>query len=248
MLGVAACLVPSILSCLFLPKLADHLGDHTITRAEAHSNAFAWLFGNPQLVKMLLYYVVSLTVFKIWIILVPYHIREGLLPSISASYLMLILTIHPFVFSAAQYVVGVILHKFSDNDKMNAFLVGLFTVLQGLVTWLCLSLNSPILFGLVLLIGGGVLSATLYPLLAKVWMKNLNGQNPVVRRHAMLMLSVGADIGQLVASPILALTIFTFPMANIFLPIGIILLVMMLPIRKVNYRPQMSVKGVRYES
>lgn len=94
-------------------------------------------------------YIISLIVFKIWIIGVPFYFRANM--PYDDSLVKKFLIFQALAYAIAQFGIGVFSRKFSKNKYIQLYLILFTTILQGTITWLSLYVKQKILLYLFLL-------------------------------------------------------------------------------------------------
>jgi Na+/melibiose symporter-like transporter len=167
----------------------------------------------------LIAYIISLVVFKIWIVGVPYYFRANL-PSYD-SVVMIFLILQALAYALAQFIIGNFTSSFPNNKNIILYLMLITTILQGIITWLTLYFTQKIILYLLIIIGGGVIPAAIFPLFMMVLMSDLHIENSSLRKLVFFALSISADIGQLLGSLLLIFpNIFKINFGVIFIPIA----------------------------
>jgi len=223
--GTVICLLPSFACIYFLPK--EKISINTLPAIESlpnFSKTKAWFLKDYNIMKVFLYYLLSLVIFKIWIVELPFTIRSDS-SLIDPKVLILTLTLHPLLFSFSQLLIGIFLNRINTKNETSSLIVGLSTMLQGILIYCTLFTTSPLLFSILLLAGGAILPAFIYPFLSKVIMQSLKGEIEIVKRNAMVLLSLSADIGQVIGSLLLMISFHSGPMVQMLFPVSLILFI-----------------------
>ncbi len=228
--GVLVCLLPSLMVIPFLPKSGERVRERP--QAESGTNlkaAWQWMATHSTSARAILIYLLSLMVLKIWFVGLPFYIREETVkvagPGILAA-LSLSLSLHPLAFSFGQWVMGALTNRLPRTPAVNLFLLALATGLQAVLTWCGTLSANPWVIGGLIVIGGGLIPAAIYPILSLINMRDLLESSPVLRRQVMIVLALAADLGQLLGTALLAVPAITgVPMEIMLVPLVAVVLV-----------------------
>ena len=92
--------------------------------------------------------------------------------------------------------------------------------MQGALTWLSIFTGNLIFIGVLILVGGGLIPAIVYPIMNLILMRDMHTTNSTIQRHMMLILAMVADIGQLIGGALLIFpNIYTIKLGVMAIPI-----------------------------
>ncbi len=228
--GVLVCMLPSVIVMFLLPK-SNESTPRAPQQAAPTTNltaALRWMAAHPTSARAILIYLLSLMVLKIWFVGLPFYIREetvkvagpGILIALSTA-----LAIHPLAFSFGQWLMGFVTERLPRKSSTSLFLLALATALQAVLTWSAILTANPWVIGGLIVIGGGLIPAAIYPILSLINMRDLHDSSPVLRRQVMIVLALAADVGQLMGTALLGLSPVTgVPMEVMVVPLVLVLL------------------------
>ncbi len=202
-LAILGCGVPSVVVAILLRwnpyKLHHRLSDD-------RRSLFRTLL-TPELFTILIVYLLSLTVFKAWILLIPFELRA--VPQVFGFddiswFLTVLFLLHPMFFALAQFLVGKFSHQLPSTNHRRFLLMILATAGQALFPFLGLLTGNAWLVGISVIIGGAFLAAIIYPLMMAVLYDFIPEPQGVLMRQIYIVLAITADIGQLIGVFILA--------------------------------------------
>ncbi len=205
--AVAISILPAIFVLCFTPRLknVDQYREQSQSSSEPMISV---LLTRPALLDAVFAYALSLTVFKIWIMVFPFWIRQSLaifsygdLHGKNIEYFLgTIFLIHPLSFSAAQWFFGKSTPRMPKSSNYNLLILVCAVFAQAFFTWASIFLGNIWLSGFFIILGGGIISAAIYPSLMCTVMRELESHSSHLKRSMMVILSVSADIGQLLGS------------------------------------------------
>lgn len=167
---------------------------------------------------VLLIYILSLVIFKIWIIGVPYYFRANIPHYIYLIKISLIL--QALAYAVAQFIFGVFSKKFSTNKDFQIYLMLTACVFQGIITWFTLHIKSAALLYFLFIVGGGIIPALIFPAMMIILMQDLHQENSNLRDLIFFVLAIAADVGQLLGSACLIIpNVFHITLGIIFIPV-----------------------------
>lgn len=209
------CFIPSLIVLYFLPRLKQSSQELAAqNEQQSFSQALDWLKRKTFSQHAFAQYLLSLVIFKVWIIAYPFMKRSddyGM--TMSAGFLTLLLTLHPICFSLGQLIMGRLKPKIPESKSFCAGMIVLANMIQAALTFCAAQISDPWISGLILLLGGGFGAALTYPFVVLTVMRDLELETSGTKRQAMLMLSLSADAGQVSAGVLLAVPfIAAYPM------------------------------------
>jgi len=207
--GIVACLLPGIGAAIYLNKSSKKTSEEKKLpqlKPATWNELWVWLQSHPASMSAIIFYILSLTVFKIWIIAIPFSIREN--PSFlnlesATSFLGVLFMFHSISFLISQYVLSKTSDRLSNNPKTNSMWVGILTLMQGLFVWFGFLSGSAVITLSCIVIGGGILAGIIHPVLMNSLYIEIPERQGILMRKVLIVLSVSADIGQIFACGLL---------------------------------------------
>lgn len=248
--AISVCVLPAFLATVLMPKGLNqniHKEQSQTQTQYGFVKTFHWLSQHGTSVRVILIYLFSLTVLKLWMVTIPVVFRDSpkYTDSEVAAFLGLILAVQPLAFSLGQYLMGIMINWLPKSQSVALHLVGIATILQGLLTWASLATSNFWIIGLLIIVGGGMIPAAIYPIMSLITMRDFQNEPASLKRQIMLILGISADVGQIIGTFLLALPLLTkIPMETMILPIGIVLILMAFELvsSKRTYIARQSVK------
>ena len=207
-IGAVACLAPVLVIVLLLPKLRTKEGCGPMKqKAEGLAPTLAWLMKNPVCFKTLSLYLLSLVIFKLWVIGVPLYFRSmaAYSPEVTTRILTIALTMSPIGFAVGQFIMGLLTRYYPKSRETAIPLLMASNLVQALLTWASLYVPGQYSAIIFLFLGGGLFGATTYPLVTYLLLSEIDQVGRAFRRPVMLFLSIAADFGQVIGGFLLAL-------------------------------------------
>jgi MFS family permease len=162
-------------------------------------------FKQPNVFYPIVMYLLSILVFKLWIIAVPFELRAIFYTERDYRWLSVILSIHPLAFIFGYLILSSCGSNWISGNTALSFLVG-GILAQGVLTSVSCYMSTIWSAGLLILIGGGVIAAFIFPSMMFLLEDSLNESTVVVKRGIMVLVSLATDIGQVMGSFLLTLT------------------------------------------
>ncbi len=231
------CLItPVLVLTYFIRSISmKKLESITVNPKDSFLDFLRWVKNDQSLALVLIIYLMSITVFKIWIVGVPYFLRNQNSSDIEA-FLSMVLGLHPIIFMIGQILAAKFVLKRFIQEKWVFLSIGLSTLLQALFVGLGAFLSSKISISFGILLGGGLIAALIYPLCISICEKHMLKHGATFQRQLFLVLALAADIGQLLGS--LLLWIFNAfhltGLTALLVPVCIVLFVMFINMLKLN--------------
>lgn len=201
----SACVLPGILVPILL-KWNPYNRHHQTLKDE---RSLFQSLATPEVIAILVLYLVSLTVFKSWILLVPFELRAqsaefGL--NSAGAFLSALFLVHPILFALSQYVLGRLSHFLPQTNKSRILWMTISISAQALLPFLGLMTKNIWILGASVLAGGAVVAALIYPLLISVLYDVIPSPQGTLMRKIYVVLAITADLGQLIGAALLAPT------------------------------------------
>ena len=170
-------------------------------------------------------YTLSLSVFKIWIIGVPYDMRSH---GYSSLLIALMFILQSLCYGITQLSLNNYNKFMMTDQKMGIIIICISTIAQGLLTSLSLYFNNRYFICLIILVGGGLLPALIYPQMILIIMKDCSSPKYFfLKGKLFFILAISADAGQLLGSLCLIRpNVFDIKLGIIYIPITICFLVL----------------------
>jgi MFS family permease len=230
--GMASCLVPSLAGIFWLPPGPPPRAQGSTTVAAPHGlrAPITWLTRHVFAGSAVLLFLLSMVTFKVWIVGLPFHLRTQATGMPDGQHLVtllgILLAVQPLVFAGGQFVAGRLVHRMPRTPLASVGLLLAANLAQAGMTWLAVWSGLPgWAMMMLVLVGGGLGPAIIYPLMMLMLMRQLREGGMHLYRQMMLLLSILADVGQLIGVALLALPSLTrLPLETLLLPV---LLVMM---------------------
>jgi len=192
---VSGCIMLPTVLLLTLKKTDNNICNKPSESNEFLSDKFVW--------AAILIYLLSVCIFKLWIVKVPFELRKAG-DIVTQSELAFILAIHPIGFLVGQFLMGRFAHLLTKNQDKLMIALSSLTVMQGALTWAAIYVKSKLLVGILVVGGGGVLAAGIFPIAIALVESHLVNGGAKFKRQVMVLFSIAADVGQVIAMLILS--------------------------------------------
>lgn len=222
--------LPVVLACASVWVLARQPADDPTPGQASVAGAFTLADESPRPLRqrpvqaVFLVFFASMAAYNIWPVLVPFGLRaQAPSPAVVAA-LALALTLQPLLFGAVQLLVAHGLKGRPTSD--GGLLIGLVLAhgLSLLALRLAAQQSQPVAFAVLLLLGGGLLMAVIYPVCSLVLMRALEpvpiAQRSALQRRLIVQFGLAGDLGQLAGGGLLASELVTAQPLDLFLLLG----------------------------